>query len=71
MIASLILTWFLIPHTTGDVGSLTSRVGFKYLGAGLVGFFELLAYAAVKDSHKAAVMAVTIGIIGSVAFYEA
>ena len=67
----MILTWFLIPHATGDVGSLTSRVGFKYFGAGLVGFFELLAYATAKNSHKIAIVATVIGVIGSVAFYEA
>jgi hypothetical protein len=70
VVVSMLLTWFLIPHTsTGGVNSITSKVGLKYFGAGLVGFFELLAYSIIKDSPKVAVLGTVIGTVGSVILF--
>jgi hypothetical protein len=70
VVVSMFLTWFLIPHTsTGGVNSITSKVGLKYFGAGLVGFFELLAYSIIKESPKIAVLGTVIGTVGSVILF--
>lgn len=70
VVVSMLLTWLVIPHTTGSVNSLTSKIGSKYFGAALVGFFELLAYGTAKGSLRIAALATVIGTIGSVILYE-
>jgi hypothetical protein len=67
VVASIVATWFLIPHTPpGPVNSGISTVGFRYFGATLVGFFELLAYGTVKNSLRIVLLGTAIGTIGAI-----
>lgn len=68
----MLLAWFTIPHTPpGHINSITSKIGLKYFGASLVGFFELLVYGAAKKSLRIVVLATVVGVIGCIITYGA
>jgi hypothetical protein len=69
VLVSMSITWLAIPYTPhSPVLSFTSKISFKYFGASLVGFFEILAYGVVKRSLKLVTLATACGIVGLVIF---